>query len=214
VRVLSHEINNSLAPIKSVAATLHDLLDRSPRPPDYEDDLRSGLAVVAARADSLGRVMGSYARHAKLPSPSTGPVDVGAWVDRVAKLETRLPVRVVPGPPTTIEADGDQLDQVLINVVKNAAEAAAETGGAVEVTWGPWEAGVEVVVRDEGPGLGSTTNLFVPFFTTKPSGSGIGLVFCQQVVEAHGGVITLANRVDQTGCEVRVRLPPTPPNRG
>jgi signal transduction histidine kinase len=133
--VLSHEINNSLAPIKSVAATRHDLLDRSPRPPDYEDDLRSGLAVVAARADSLGRFMGSYARLAKLPSPSTGPVDVGAWVDRVAKLETRLPVRVVPGPPTTIEADGDQLDQVLINVVKNAAEAAAETGGAVEVTW-------------------------------------------------------------------------------
>jgi signal transduction histidine kinase len=209
VRVLSHEINNSLAPIKSVAATLTELLERAPRPADYEEDLRKGLSVVAARADSLGRFMASYARLAKLPPPTPSLVDVGAWVTGVARLETRLPVRVTPGPPLTIEADADQLEQVLINLVTNAVEAALETGGGVEVTWGSrsGNGGVEVRVLDEGPGLASTGNVFVPFFTTKPRGSGIGLVFSRQVVEAHGGALTLANRRDRRGCEARVSLP-------
>ncbi len=207
VRVLSHEINNSLAPIKSVAATLTGLLDRTPRTPDYEEDLKRGLDVVAARADSLNRFMASYARLAKLPPPSLGPVNIGAWVERVIALETRLPVRVVPGPETTIRADGDQLDQVLINLVKNAVEAALETGGGVELSWADRGATVEVLVRDEGPGLSTTTNLFVPFFTTKPSGSGIGLVLSRQVAEAHGGHLVLANRKDRRGCEARLTLP-------
>jgi PAS domain S-box-containing protein len=216
VRVLSHEINNSLAPIKSVAGTLTQLLDRTPRPPDYEEDLRTGLSVVAARADSLGRFMASYARLAKLPPPTPSQVDVQAWVTRVAQLETRLPVRVTPGPPLTIEADPDQLEQVLINLVTNAVEAALETGGGVEVTWGigSGNGSVEVRVLDEGPGLGSTANVFVPFFTTKPSGSGIGLVFSRQVVEAHGGVLTLANRTDRRGCEARISLPGRHPPEG
>jgi PAS domain S-box-containing protein len=207
VRVLSHEINNSLAPIKSVAGTLQELLDRSPRPADYEDDLRTGLSVVAARADSLGRFMASYARLAKLPPPTPRPVDVGELVEKAARLETRLPVNVVPGPSLTIVADPDQVELVLINLVKNAVEAAAETGGGVEVTWRARNGAVELVVLDEGPGLGSTSNVFVPFFTTKPSGSGIGLVFSRQVAEAHGGHLTLANRADRRGCEARVVLP-------
>ncbi|MBL8985518.1 MAG: PAS domain-containing sensor histidine kinase, partial [Gemmatimonadetes bacterium] len=207
VRVLSHEINNSLAPIKSVAGTLIHLLDRSPRPADYEEDLRSGLDVVAARADSLNRFMASYARLAKLPPPTPGPVDVAAWVSRVVLLDQRAPVRVVPGPDVTIQADGDQLDQVLINLLKNAIEAALETGGGVEVGWLDRDDAVEVFVRDEGPGLSTTTNLFVPFYTTKPSGSGIGLVFSRQVVEAHGGHVVVANRTDRKGCEARLTLP-------
>ena len=207
VRVLSHEINNSLAPIKSVAGTLIHLLDRSPRPADYEEDLRSGLDVVAARADSLNRFMASYARLAKLPPSTPGPVDVAAWVSRVVLLDQRAPVRVVPGPDVTIQADGDQLDQVLINLLKNAIEAALETGGGVEVGWLDRDDAVEVFVRDEGPGLSTTTNLFVPFYTTKPSGSGIGLVFSRQVVEAHGGHVVVANRTDRKGCEARLTLP-------
>lgn len=211
VRVLSHEINNSLAPIKSVADTMTSLLDRTPRAPDYEEDLRRGLDVVAARADSLNRFMGSYARLAKLPPPTVGPVSVAAWIKRVAELETRLPIRIEPGPELTIQADGDQLDQVLINLLKNAVEAGLETGGAeVTIGWTDRDGSVEVVVRDQGPGLASTTNLFVPFYTTKPNGSGIGLVLCRQVAEAHGGYLTLANRSDRQGCEARLTLPKAP----
>lgn len=211
VRVLSHEINNSLAPIKSVAATLSGLMDRDPRPADYEDDLRSGLDVVAARAEALNRFMASYARLAKLPPPVPGPVNVASWVGRVVPLDQRLPVTVVPGPELTIQADGDQLDQMLINLLKNAIEASLAGDGGVEITWADCGDEVEVRIRDEGSGLTSTNNLFVPFYTTKPSGSGIGLVFSRQVVEAHGGHLTLANRPDRTGAEALVRLPKTPP---
>ena len=207
VRVLSHEINNSLAPIKSLAGTMTSLLARAPRPADYEDDLRKGLDVIGARADALNRFMASYARLAKLPPPSKEPLDVGEWVRRVVRLESRLPVRLVEGPAVTVPADGDQLDQLLINLVKNAAEAAQQTGGEAEVAWTVRDGMLEVEVRDEGPGLQSTTNLFVPFFTTKPSGTGIGLVFCRQVAEAHGGGLTLANRSDRSGCVARLRLP-------
>ena len=207
VRVLSHEINNSLAPIKSLTGTMTSLLDRAPRATDWETDLRKGLEVIAGRSDALNRFMASYARLAKLPPPTLAPLDVGDWVRRAIHLETRLPVRLIEGPPLTIRADGDQLDQVLINLLTNALEAARETGGGVEVGWSARDGMVEVEVRDEGPGLPSPGNLFVPFFTTKPSGSGIGLVFCRQVVEAHGGAVTLQNRSDRKGCVARIRLP-------
>src|ERR1041384_3056461 len=207
VRVLSHEINNSLAPIKSLAGTMTSLLDRTPRAPDWEADLRKGLEVIGTRSDALNRFMASYARLAKLPPPVLAPLDVGDWVRRAIQLESRLPVRLIEGPKVAILADGDQLDQVLINLLTNALEAAQETGGGVEVSWTAQDGMVEVAVRDEGPGLPSPGNLFVPFFTTKPSGSGIGLVFCRQVVEAHGGGITLRNRSDRKGCVALLRLP-------
>lgn len=207
VRVLSHEINNSLAPIKSLAGTMLHLLDREPRPPDWEDDVRSGLAVIDARSDALTRFMSSYARLARLPPPTLGEVDVAAWVARVAGLEGRLAVRVTGGPAVTLRADSDQLEQLLINLVTNAVEAVGNSGGAVEVGWEVRGRTLMLTVRDEGPGLGSTGNLFVPFFTTKPSGSGIGLVFSRQVAEAHGGTLTLENRSDRTGCEARLVLP-------
>ena len=207
VRVLSHEINNSLAPIKSLAGTMTSLLDRTPRAPDWEADLHKGLEVIGTRSDALNRFMASYARLAKLPPPVLAPLDVGDWVRRAIQLESRLPVRLIEGPKVSILADGDQLDQVLINLFTNALEAAQETGGGVEVSWTALDGSVEVAVQDEGPGLPSPGNLFVPFFTTKPSGSGIGLVFCRQVVEAHGGGITLRNRTDRKGCVATLRLP-------
>ena len=207
VRVLSHEINNSLAPIKSLVGTMTGLLDRTPRAPDWESDLRKGLEVVGARADALNRFMASYARLAKLPPPVLAPLDVGDWVRRAVQLESRIAVRLIEGPDLTILADSDQLDQVLINLLTNAVEAAGETGGGVEVSWSAADGAVLVEVRDEGPGLPSPGNLFVPFFTTKPNGSGIGLVFCRQVAEAHGGGITLRNRSDRRGCVALLRLP-------
>ena len=207
VRVLSHEINNSLTPIKSIAGSLLSLLARTPRPPDADDDLRGGLGIIGTRSEALSRFMSAYALLARLPAPRPGPVDVGIWTRRAAGLETRVPVQVSPGPPLVIEADGDQLDQLLINLVRNAADASLETGGGVSLSWSRQDGHVDLEVVDDGPGLATTANLFVPFYTTKPSGTGIGLVLCRQIAEAHGGVLSLENRGDRRGCVARLRLP-------
>ena len=208
VRVLGHEINNSLAPMKSIAASLQALLGRDPRPDDLDEDLRTGLNVIATRTDSLSRFMTAYARLARLPPPRPGPVEVGPLVRRVASLETRMPVEVTGGPDLTVSADGDQLEQLLINLIKNAVEASQETGGGVRVGWTRAAAGqLEVHIDDEGPGPPESGNLFVPFFTTKPQGSGIGLVLCRQIAEAHGGSLELVNREEGPGCRAVLRLP-------
>jgi signal transduction histidine kinase len=207
IRVLSHEINNSLAPIKSIAGCLQSLLTRVPRPADADEDLARGLTVIAGRSDSLSRFMQSYARLARLPAPRLAPLDVGAWVKRVVVLETRLDVQVVPGPEASIQADGDQLDQLLINLVRNAVDASLETGGGVRVGWGRDDGFVTVWVRDEGPGVADTANLFVPFFTTKRNGSGIGLALSRQITEAHRGSLTLENVPQERGAVARLRLP-------
>ena len=151
--------------------------------------------------------MAAYARLARLPAPRLGPVRVEEWVQRVASLESRLAVNVTPGPAATIEADGDQLDQLLINLVKNATDAVVDRRGSVNVTWSRANGQLEVRVLDDGPGLAGTTNLFVPFFTTKPNGSGIGLALSRQIAEAHGGTLVLANRRGVPGCEALLRLP-------
>ncbi|MDB4907793.1 MAG: multi-sensor signal transduction histidine kinase [Gemmatimonadetes bacterium] len=207
VRVLSHEINNSLAPIKSIAGSLASLLEVTPRPADADDDLRRGLDVMGGRAAALERFMSSYARLARLPAPHRAPLDVATWVRRVTTLETRLAVQVNEGPPTNILADGDQLDQLLINLVRNAVDASLETGGGVRVGWSRRDGAVSVTVEDEGRGLSSTANLFVPFFTTKPDGSGIGLVLSRQVADAHRGQLSLENRGDARGCVATLVLP-------
>jgi two-component system nitrogen regulation sensor histidine kinase NtrY len=214
VRVLSHEINNSLAPIHSIAGSLLDLLRADPPPHDRDEDLRQGLAVVAGRSAALSRFMSSYARLARLPAPRIEPVDVDAWVRRVARLETRVPVTVDAGPAVVLQADGDQLDQLLINLVRNGADAAMETGGGLSVGWAQREGELTLWVEDEGPGVESTDNLFVPFFTTKPHGTGIGLALSRQIVEAHGGTITLENRRGARGCRVELVLPLRAPNGG
>jgi two-component system, NtrC family, nitrogen regulation sensor histidine kinase NtrY len=207
IRVIGHELNNSLAPIKSVAESLAGMMARAQRPSDWEDDLSRGLAVIANRTDGLARFMNAYARLARLPAPQFQAMQVSAWVHRAAGLDPRMRIPVDPGPDFTIQADPDQLDQVLINLVKNAVDAASETGGGVTVGWNSADSFLEVWVRDEGPGIPSAANLFVPFFTTKPGGSGIGLVLSRQIAEAHGGSLTLENSPSGRGCEARLRLP-------
>ncbi|HEX7939859.1 MAG TPA: ATP-binding protein [Gemmatimonadaceae bacterium] len=207
VRVLSHEINNSLAPIKSLAGSLQSVIGRGKRAVDADEDLRSGLGVIAGRADALVRFMSSYARLAGLPRPQLQPLDVSAWVRRVVALETRIPVAVRPGPEVTISADGDQLDQLLINLIRNAVDASLVTKGGVRVHWERDGAALVLRVEDDGPGIASGANLFVPFFTTKPQGSGIGLVLSRQIAEVHGGTLALDNRADAAGCVAELRLP-------
>jgi nitrogen fixation/metabolism regulation signal transduction histidine kinase len=207
VRVLGHELNNSLAPIRSIAGSLETLLDREPPPDDWRDDMGRGLAVIASRAESLGRFMEAYARLARLPQPAPRRVDVRALVEHAAGLETRLPVAIEESRDVTIDVDPDQIEQLLINVIRNAVDAASETGGAVTIGWRATAGELELRVEDEGPGLSNTANLFVPFFTTKPSGSGIGLVLSRQIAEAHGGTFTLENRAGARGCTARLLLP-------
>ncbi len=207
IRVIGHELNNSLAPIKSIAASLAALLERDPRPSDWEEDARHGLAVIASRGESLSRFMEAYAHLAQLPAPRLITVNVKDWIHRAACLETRLPVEILPGPDLEIRADGDQLDQLLINLLRNAVDASLLTGGTVEVGWAKIGSSLEVRVDDEGPGISNTSNLFVPFFTTKPHGSGIGLVLSRQIAESHQGSLALENRVEGRGCRALLRLP-------
>lgn len=207
VRVLGHELNNSLAPIKSIAGSLENLLVKEPRPADWHEDMQRGLSIISSRSAALGRFMSAYARLSRLPPPRFAPVDICVLVRRVVGLETRLDVTNTGGPELTIQADGDQLEQVLINLLRNAVDAALETEGGVRVGWKRNHVELEILIEDDGLGLASTANLFVPFFTTKPQGSGIGLALSRQITEAHGGTLTLENRRTGQGCDARLRLP-------
>jgi two-component system, NtrC family, nitrogen regulation sensor histidine kinase NtrY len=204
VRVLSHEINNSLTPIKSIAHTLKRMVSRVPDLPRGAEVIE-GLTLIETRSGSLGRFLRAYAQLAKLPKPQPKRMPVLPLARRVAELEDRLPVQV-RGDEIDIDADPDQLEQLLINIVRNAVDAALETGGGVWIDWRNADE-FEMTVEDEGPGLPDTANLFVPFFTTKPTGSGIGLVLCRQIAEAHGGTLTLESRRDGPGCRATLKLP-------
>ncbi len=207
VRVLGHELNNSLTPIKSIAGSLGQILKRDPLDEDWRSDTLRGLEIIATRSDSLSRFLGAYARLAKLPAPQKGPVPLRSLLAKAAAIETRRKVELGDGPDAVISVDSDQLEQVLINLIRNAVDAMGEIAGTVRVEWAIEEMQAVIRVLDEGPGLANTTNLFVPFFTTKPGGSGIGLVLSRQIAEAHGGSLTLRNRVPGPGCEARLLLP-------
>jgi PAS domain S-box-containing protein len=210
IRVIGHEINNSLAPIKSIAGSLESMLKREALPSDWRDDMTSGLDVIAARSDALGRFTTSYARLAKLPPPRFEPIQISDLTRGAVNMETRMGVRVEEGPTVTIRGDSDQLEQLLINVLHNAVDAALQTGGGVSLGWRRDGQTLNVWIDDEGTGLPNAANLFVPFFTTKPGGSGIGLVLSRQIAEAHGGALTLENRTDRQGCRALLRLPISP----
>jgi PAS domain S-box-containing protein len=206
VRVLSHEINNSLTPIKSIAHSIRRMIARAgdlPRSVEIQD----ALSLIETRSGALGRFLRAYAQLARLPKPQLRQVEVRPLVRRVAELEDRLPVAVCEAEDVWIAADPDQIEQLLINIVRNGVDATLATGGAVSVAWTRGDGVVELRVEDDGPGLPDTANLFVPFFTTKPAGSGIGLALSRQIAEAHGGTLALENRTPARGCRAILRLP-------
>jgi two-component system nitrogen regulation sensor histidine kinase NtrY len=211
IRVLGHELNNSLAPIKSIAGTLASIAGRAGLPDDLQQDMQQGLRVIESRVESLGRFMQVYTQLARMPAPSKVPIEIETVVERASSLESRLAVHVRPGPRVTVDADPDQLEQLLINLIRNAVDASLDASlnqpGSVEVGWKLNGHIIEVFVLDEGPGLLNSDNLFVPFFTTKRGGSGIGLILSRQIAEAHGGTVQLANRKDRAGCEATLALP-------
>jgi nitrogen fixation/metabolism regulation signal transduction histidine kinase len=214
IRVIGHEINNSLAPIKSIAGSLASMLGRESVPPgeaglslETRRDMSHGLSIIATRADTLSRFTTAYAQLARLPAPRLAAVQMTDLIRRAVAVETRLQVAVDDGPDVRLRVDPDQVEQLLINLVRNAVDASLETGGRAEIGWTLRGRSVLVFVDDEGPGLPTESNLFVPFFTTKPGGSGIGLVLSRQIAEAHGGTLTLENRSDRRGCRATVRLP-------
>jgi PAS domain S-box-containing protein len=223
VRVLSHEINNSLTPIKSIAHSIKRNIERatgaSERPagggepaPRFErqDEVLQGLSLIEERSGALGRFLRAYAQLARLPKPQPKPIAVAPLIGRIVELENRLAVTSTGGPALTLVADGDQLEQLLINIIRNAVDASLETKGGVTVGWRNVNDWLEVTIDDEGKGLPDTSNLFVPFFTTKPNGSGIGLALSRQIAEAHGGTMSLENRVGTNGCRATLRIPVRP----
>jgi nitrogen fixation/metabolism regulation signal transduction histidine kinase len=210
IRVLGHELSNTLAPIKSIAGSLLARVDSIEGDDAMARDFRRGLGVVESRADALHRFVQSYRLLAQLPPPRLKPVSIGPLLERVVLLEQRLAVQLEPGPPAILDADPDQLEQMFINLLANAVDASLANGAQpVSASWKIAESSLLVAIEDRGLGIANAENLFVPFYTTKPSGSGVGLALAQQIARAHGGEIRLVNREDGPGARATVRLPVT-----
>jgi two-component system nitrogen regulation sensor histidine kinase NtrY len=212
-RVLSHEINNSLAPIKSISRTLAKLCSSPNLPQQLRSDLSMGLDVISTRSEALNHFLQAYARIAKLPAPARRNVSLPALMQRVIALESRLHIRIENGPDLMVQIDPDQLEQALINLTRNAVDAVClnteivPDSESVSVSWYSEKCDLRMVIRDRGPGIYDTANLFVPFYTTKSDGSGIGLVLSRQIIEGHGGSLRIHNRQDVCGAEVEIRIP-------
>ena len=215
ISVMSHEINNSLTPIITVAGSLrHRLKMAEKQQVTHETDpasaraLEQGISMISDRAESLSRFIGGYAKLARLPQPVRRATPIAPLVRRIVELERRIQVKVSGDEDCAVQADAAQLEQLLINLITNAVDAVADKDdGEVEVHWAGAGSTVTIDVIDNGPGVPDAARTFVPFFTTKPTGSGIGLALSRQIAEAHEGALLLMKREARPGTVARVRLP-------
>jgi nitrogen fixation/metabolism regulation signal transduction histidine kinase len=225
VRVLGHELNNSLTPIKSIAGSLSARVSGTKLSPEERQDFSRGLEIIETRTASLNRFLQAYRRLAQMPAPVLRKTALAPLVTRVANLETRLVVTILGGPDVELKVDSDQLEQMLINLIRNAVEAAMDPAWAAPVpdgaprhphskpevmlSWRTTDREAVITIEDNGPGLLSPDNLFTPFYTTKVSGTGVGLVLSRQIAEAHSGLVELSNHPGQRGCVATIILPRT-----
>jgi nitrogen fixation/metabolism regulation signal transduction histidine kinase len=207
IRVIGHEVNNSLTPIRSLAATLRDMLQRTLGPDQSREETLGALAVIAERTEGLGRFLAQYSRLARLPQPHPRWVPLAPLLARVAALDPERHIEISVAPDLEACVDEDQLEQVLINLVKNALESQGHDGQAISVRAESRGDALSITVLDSGPGIANPDNLFVPFFTTKPGGSGVGLALSRQIIEGHGGTLRLDNRSDARGAVASVEIP-------
>ena len=209
IRVLGHELNNSMAPIRSLAESLQKIAASETLQPEDREDLTGGLEIIRQRADSLSRFIQEYARLAKLPPPKARSLQLSPLVRRIASLYEYPLITIDPenSAEVALQADPDQLEQALLNLIKNAVEAASLTHGTVKVCWRVEGEVLLLHVEDTGPGIANPDNLFIPFFSTKKGGSGIGLTLARQILEGHDGSLELANREDDRGCRASITLP-------
>ncbi|HEY3786141.1 MAG TPA: ATP-binding protein [Steroidobacteraceae bacterium] len=201
IRVIAHELNNSLAPISSLAHS-GQLLASDPQP----DQLRRVFTTIAERAAHLGSFIEGYARFAKLPRPRPLPTE---WSQLLGRLEGAVEFRLEGAlPARQVSLDPSQIEQVLINLLKNAAESGSPPD-AISVRVRDVGQGFVLEVLDRGSGLTEPVlrDALLPFYSTKPTGSGLGLTLCREIVEAHSGRLSLANRADGPGAVLTLWLP-------
>ncbi|WP_144392852.1 sensor histidine kinase [Pleionea sediminis] len=207
VRVLSHEINNSLAPISSFAGTIRSIAKTQSLEQTFAEQLNESLSIIAERANGLKNFIDTYRQLTNTPSPNKQPLNFNKIVHQIASLfddshfETQLDVQ------DEIVADATLLEQVLINLIKNAKEAQNDSDKAITIKSHRMNNSFLIEVMDKGSGIQNSDNLFTPFYTTKKSGSGIGLALCRQIIDAHDGFISITNRKDTQGCTVSIELP-------
>jgi nitrogen fixation/metabolism regulation signal transduction histidine kinase len=224
IRVIGHELNNSLTPIKSIAGSLSARLADAELDTTQQQDFARGLEIIENRAASLNRFLQAYRQLAQMPTPVLRQCSMNELVRRAVSLETRAKIAIADSLDVTLMADPDQLDQMLINLLHNAADAVLESRSngdlaasgddrtleaepQIYVKWERSANHLVFTIEDSGPGLMNPSNTFVPFYTTKTEGSGIGLVLSRQIAEAHGGSLELSNRSGGSGCVVSVKLP-------
>ncbi|CAM3699627.1 Sensor protein FixL [Vibrio aerogenes CECT 7868] len=205
LRVLSHEINNTLTPVASLSQTLRQLL-----PETKDDALREvdhGLAMIEERAGNLKQFINSYRQLTQLPEPKLTQTRIDSLIRSVLPLFTDRPITLLTETPIEIQVDPAQLQQLLINTLKNADEAMADKQQPIEINWQQQPGSTTLIITDRGTGITNPDNLFVPFYSTKSGGSGIGLMLCRQIAQNHGGDYTLRDRRDSPGCMATLTLP-------
>lgn len=203
VRVLSHEINNSLSPIISLTSTLNKLTSTFDLDDDNKSDFQGGLTIIGERAARLNTFIKGYRQLASLPEPNKQPHDLVKVVQNTCEL-LGYAYEFNKIEACLLEFDAAQLEQCLINIIKNAYEANSQI--PFKVTLSKEGDFAVIAIRDFGPGVSNPDNLFVPLYTTKKQGTGIGLALCRQIVLGHNGHISLDNH-PEGGCHVQIKIP-------